>query len=276
MNSHPWNKSFVWQNHTVTSGELTQTQIDQFDSDGYVIVNDIFTSDELKELVVITDEAQADAAAFLAAQPNKRVAISEIGAITFAAQIASRKPEIHKFVKNTKIMGACRDLIGPDVRMYHDQAVYKQIEKPRRFPWHQDNGYLFVEPQHYLTCWIALNDVTIENGCPQIIPGLHKNGTLSHYFVPTLGYECFENPPSTPEVAEIKAGGAVFFSSLTPHLTGPNNSNDVRKAYIVQYARHDAVVLEGNAADGAPTGSHAIASEPRGIAVLESGKICAI
>ena len=265
----------MWQNHTATSGELTQTQIDQFDNDGYVIVNDIFTSDELKELVVITDEAQADAVAYLASQPNERIAISEIGAITFAAQIASRKPEIHKFVKNTKIMGACRDLIGPDVRMYHDQAVYKQIEKPRRFPWHQDNGYLFVEPQHYLTCWIALNDVTIENGCPQITPGLHKNGTLSHYFVPTLGYECFENPPCTPEVAEIKAGGAVFFSSLTPHLTGPNSSNNVRKAYIVQYARHDAVVLEGNSADGAPTGSHTIASEPRGMAVLESGKICA-
>jgi len=275
MNSHPWNKSFVWQNHTATSGELTKTQIDQFDSDGYVIVNDIFTSDEIKELVAITDEAQADAATFLAAQPNERIAISEVGAITFAAQLASTKPEIKKFVKNTKIMGACRDLIGPDVRMYHDQAVYKQIEKPRRFPWHQDNGYLFVEPQHYLTCWIALNDVTIENGCPQIISGLHKNGTLSHYFVPTLGYECFEDPPSTPVVAEIKAGGAVFFSSLTPHLTGPNSSNNVRKAYIVQYARHDAVVLEGNAADGAPTGSHTIASEPRGMAVLESGKICA-
>ncbi len=73
----------------------------------------------------------------------------------------------------------------------------------------------------------------------------------------------------------LKAGGAVFFSSLTPHLTGPNSSNNVRKAYIVQYAQHDAIVLEGNAADGAPTGSHTIASEPRGIAVLESGQICA-
>ena len=275
MTSHPWNKSFVWQNHTATSGALTQTQIDHFDSDGYVIVNDIFTPSELQELVAITDSAQADAAAVLAAQPNEQIAISEIGAITFAAQLASHKPEIHKFVKNTKIMGACRDLVGPDVRMYHDQAVYKQIEKPWRFPWHQDNGYLFVEPQHYLTCWIALNDATIENGCPQIIPGIHKNGTLSHYMVSTLGYECFENPPSTPVVAEIKAGGAVFFSSLTPHLTGPNCSNNVHKAYIVQYARHDAIVLEGNAADGAPTGNHTIASESRGIAVLESGKICA-
>ena len=155
--------------------------------------------------------------------------------------------------------------------MYHDQAVYKMTEKPRRFPWHQDNGYLFVEPQHYLTCWIALTDATIDNGCPQVVPGLHKEGTLAHYYVDTLGYECFEEPPTDPLVAEVKAGGAVFFSSLTPHLTGPNFTNSTRKAYIVQYASSGARVLEGNAEIGDATGSHAISDEPRGIAVLENG-----
>jgi phytanoyl-CoA hydroxylase len=275
VNNHPWNTSFEWQNHQATSGVLTQEQIDQFDHDGYVVVNDIFSLDELRDLVAITDAADAEAVAVLAAQPNERIAISEKGAITFAGQLASKTPEIRKFVKNPTIMGACRDLIGPDVRMYHDQTVYKQIEKPRRFPWHQDNGYLFVTPQHYLTCWISLNGATIENGCPQVVTELHKHGTMSHYFVPTLGFECFETPPKTPVIAEVKAGGAVFFSSLTPHLTGPNTSNGVRKAYIVQYAQDDAVVMEGNANEGAPTGSHAIATEPRGLPVLQDGVICA-
>ena len=96
---------------------------------------------------------------------------------------------------------------------------------------------------------------------------------MSHYIVPTLGYECFETPPSTPVFAEVKAGGAVFFSSLTPHLTGPNTSNGVRKAYIVQYAQSDAVVLEGNANEGNPTGSHPISVEPRGLPVLQNGVI---
>ena len=274
MNNHPWNSSFEWQNHTATSGVLTQSQIDQFDQDGYVVVNDVFSEDELRDLVAITDAADAEAVAVLAAQPNERIAISEKGAITFAGQLASKIPEIRRFVKNPTIMGACRDLVGPDVRMYHDQTVYKQIEKPRRFPWHQDNGYLFVEPQHYLTCWMSLNGATIENGCPQVVTGLHKQGTMSHYIVPTLGFECFETPPSTPAIAEVKAGGAVFFSSLTPHLTGPNTSNGVRKAYIVQYAQSDAVVLEGNANDGNPTGSHPISVEPRGLAVLQDGVIC--
>ena len=36
--------------------------------------------------------------------------------------------------------------------------------------------------------------------------------------------------------AEVPAGGAVVFSSLTPHLTGPNTTDAVRKAYILQYA----------------------------------------
>jgi phytanoyl-CoA hydroxylase len=135
MNKHPWNTSFEWENHRSISGVLTQTQIDQFDQDGYVVVNDIFSADELRDLVEITDAADAEAVAVLAAQPNERIAISEKDAITFAGQLASKIPEIRRFVKNPTIMAACQDLVGSDVRMYHDQTVYKQIEKPRRFPW---------------------------------------------------------------------------------------------------------------------------------------------
>ena len=271
MKLHPWNKSFSWQSHMAASGAVTQTQIDQFDELGYFVVEDLYTPEELAVLTRITDEAEDEAIAELKRQADERFLISENGAITFAGQLVRQKPEIRPFVKNEKILGICLDLIGPNVRMYHDQAVYKMTEKPRRFPWHQDNGYLFVEPQHYLTCWIALTDATIDNGCPQVAPGLHKDGTLAHYYVDTLGYECFEEPPTEPLVAEVKAGGAVFFSSLTPHLTGPNFTNSTRKAYIVQYASSDARVLEGSAEIGDATGSHAISDEPRGIAVLENG-----
>lgn len=271
MKLHPWNKSFSWQSHTAASGAVTQTQIDQFDELGYFVVEDLYSPEKLAELTRLTDEAEDDAIAELKRQADERFLISENGAITFAGQLVRQKPEIRPFVKNEKILGICLDLIGPNVRMYHDQAVYKMTEKPRRFPWHQDNGYLFVEPQHYLTCWIALTDATIDNGCPQVAPGLHKDGTLAHYYVDTLGYECFEEPPTEPLVAEVKAGGAVFFSSLTPHLTGPNFTNSTRKAYIVQYASSDARVLEGSAEIGDATGSHAISDEPRGIAVLENG-----
>ena len=135
--------------------------------------------------------------------------------------------------------------------MYWDQAVYKKPEKPRRFPWHQDNGYAFVEPQQYLTIWIALTDATRDNGCPVVAPRFHRRGTLAHTYVEPLGWECLRDPQETV-VAELTAGGAVVFSSLTPHLTGPNTTDAVRKAYILQYAPAGAVVL-ARRPDGEPT-----------------------
>ena len=44
-----------------------------------------------------------------------------------------------------------------------------------------------------------------------------------------------------------------MFSSLTPHATGHNTTDEVRKAYILQYAPDGAVALEGDPDDGAPT-----------------------
>ena len=128
------------------------------------------------------------------------------------------------------------------MNLYWDQAVYKKPEKPRRFPWHQDNGYAFVEPQQYLTIWLALTDATVDNGCPWVVPGLHRRGTLAHRYVDPLGFECLHDPPGAV-AAEVPAGGAVVFSSLTPHLTGPNTTAEVRKAYIIQYAPAGAEIL---------------------------------
>jgi ectoine hydroxylase-related dioxygenase (phytanoyl-CoA dioxygenase family) len=154
----------------------------------------------------------------------------------------------------------CADLIGPDVRLYWDQAVYKKPEKPRRFPWHQDNGYTFVEPQAYLTVWLALTDATVTNGCPHVAPGVHRAGTLRHEFVDPLGFECFATYDGAV-AAEVPAGGAVVFSSLTPHFTGPNTTDSVRKAYILQYAPPGATMLRGDPDAGEPT-QHEVCDDP--------------
>ena len=83
------------------------------------------------------------------------------------------------------------------MRLYWDQAVYKKTEKPRRVPWHQDNGYTYVEPQEYLTVWLALTDATLDNGCPEVAAGCHRLGTLAHHYVDPLGWECLTDVPAT-------------------------------------------------------------------------------
>ena len=160
--------------------------------------------------------------------------ISRAEEITFTTHLVTQSEQLKDFSRHKVFSSICRDLIGPDVRLYWDQAVYKKPGTKDEFPWHQDNGYTFIEPQAYLTCWIALTDTDETNGCPWVMPGLHQKGTLFHE--PTdLGHEI---PLDSSEsiCLPLKAGSIAIFSSLTPHRTGPNLSDGIRKSYILQYA----------------------------------------
>jgi ectoine hydroxylase-related dioxygenase (phytanoyl-CoA dioxygenase family) len=182
--------------------------------------------------------------------------------------LVKRSPDLRRFTRSALFAGLCADLIGPDVRLYWDQAVYKKPDTHASFPWHQDNGYAFVEPQQYLTCWIALTDATEENGCPWVLPGLHRLGTLAHRYT-DIGFVCLSEPRHAVAVP-VTRGSIVVFSSLTPHSTGPNLTADVRKAYIVQYAPSDAHVVQSDEANGltrTPAND-----EQRQFVILQSGE----
>jgi ectoine hydroxylase-related dioxygenase (phytanoyl-CoA dioxygenase family) len=242
-----------------------------FDTDGFVVVRQVFTPDEVAAVRAVIDGFEAEAEAALLELDDDRLFIAEAGAITFSPHLVTRSPELAAFARHRAFAALAADLVGPDVDLYWDQAVYKKPEKPRRFPWHQDNGYAFVEPQQYLTCWVPLTDARLDNGCPQVAPGLHRLGTLAHRYVDPLGYECFPEPPVEVAVAEAAVGDVIVFSSLTPHLTGPNLTDEVRKAYILQYSPVGAEVLEGDPLAGAPTGRRAC-DEPRHLPVARRGR----
>lgn len=242
---HPWNRDFQWSLPRPKIGALDPALLEQFDQEGFFVLENLLTADEVRRTIEAIDKLEAENEAFLRAQPEGRMHIAEAGAITFTTHIVTRSPWLRAVSTHQRILDVVGDIVGPDARLYWDQAVYKKPEKPRRFPWHQDNGYTFVEPQAYLTVWVALSDATHENGCPQVAPGIHRRGTLRHTYVEPLGFECFPDFPD-PAVAEVRAGGAVVFSSLTPHLTGPNRTDEVRKAYILQYAPTGACALLGD------------------------------
>jgi ectoine hydroxylase-related dioxygenase (phytanoyl-CoA dioxygenase family) len=268
---HRWNTGFEWKDRTGPFRFLTDDQVRHFDELGFVVVPRLVDDELLEQVIAETDRFEAKTTAFLSGLDGERISIAENGAITFTAHLVARSPVLRALSQHRSLVDICADLVGDDVSMYWDQAVYKKPEKPRRFPWHQDNGYAFVEPQQYLTCWIALTDATVDNGCPHVAPRLHRQGTLAHTFVDPLGYECFSDPPEDVP-AEVPAGGAVVFSSLTPHLTGPNVTADVRKAYILQYAPTGAEILSGDPAAGAATGRVAADEPDRQYPVLIGGQ----
>ena len=154
------------------------------------MVPDLVDAETIAAVRADLDAFEAEVDAFLQTREDGRFSIAETGALTVALHAVTRSAAAEALSAHPAVLGLCADLVGPDVRLYWDQAVYKKTEKPRRVPWHQDNGYTYVEPQEYLTVWLALTDATLDNGCPEVAPGLHRLGTLAHHYVDPLGWEC--------------------------------------------------------------------------------------
>jgi ectoine hydroxylase-related dioxygenase (phytanoyl-CoA dioxygenase family) len=235
------NGSFEWLDHTGPFRILTEAQARSYDENGFFVLPDALTPSEVDALTAAIDPFEREAEDALRGMEGGRFFIARADEITFTTHLVSRSPVLRSFTAGALLADLCADLIGPDVRLYWDQAVYKKPGTESPFPWHQDNGYAFVEPQQYLTCWVALTDATLDNGCPWVVPGLHRRGTLAHEHS-DIGFVCLHDPGGAV-AAPAARGSIVVFSSLTPHSTGPNRTEDVRKAYIVQFAPTGAAVL---------------------------------
>jgi ectoine hydroxylase-related dioxygenase (phytanoyl-CoA dioxygenase family) len=94
-----------------------------------------------------------------------------------------------------------------------------------------------------------------------VIPGVHREGALAHRNTP-VGEECWGDRDSAVDVP-IRAGSIVVFTSLTPHATKCNTTDDVRKAYIVQYAPDGAVAHFGDADAGPSTRTEILPDDRR-------------
>jgi ectoine hydroxylase-related dioxygenase (phytanoyl-CoA dioxygenase family) len=245
---HPLNRGFEWKPIIGPFRRITTEQARSFNEKGFFALADAIDADTIARVIAEIDPREAKVEEFVRAQPGKRLMIAEADGISFTIHLVRHSQFLCEFSAAQVFADLSHDLIGPDVRLYWDQAVYKKPEYPKHFPWHQDNGYTFIEPQAYLTCWIALTDATLDNGCPWVIPGGHLRGTLKHR-TSEAGYFCREEdgPEATP--VPIRAGSIVVFSSLTPHRTGPNVTRDVRKTYILQYAPDGARISGGPRCD---------------------------
>lgn len=266
---HKWNQAFEWEPARGPFRRISDEQARAYDEQGFFVFEGAFSTDEVARIREEIDPFEERSTEWLRSRGGS-VAISDADAITFTTHLVKRSDFIKQVCSSGVLAEIAADLIGPDVRLYWDQAVYKKPEKPRPFPWHQDNGYTYVVPQQYLTCWIALTDATETNGCPLVVPGMHKLGTLKHWWT-DYGFQCVEDP-SDYVTAEAKAGSIVVFSSLTPHQTGPNTTDAVRKAYIVQYAPVGAEMFREENGEI----SQELADDPeRQFLVVEDGKIAA-
>ena len=271
LNLHPWNAAFTWVDHQGPFSTISAAQVRAFDELGYFVVDGAFSPEIMAELDHALAPGDARAKEFLAHAPNGRFSVAGLDTQVVAPHAVTRSEFARRFVADPKLAGIARDLVGPDVRLYWEQSVYKQPHGAEPVLWHQDNGYTYVDPQAYLTCWIAITDATPENGCIAVMPGAHRQGTLAHEHT-AVGEECWGDWARAVEVP-VTAGSVVVFSSLTPHATKRNRTDAVRKAYIVQYAPPEAIAVRGEPGREVAPRREPLGDDDRRVWIVRAGEL---
>jgi ectoine hydroxylase-related dioxygenase (phytanoyl-CoA dioxygenase family) len=214
---------------------ITDSQRAALDEDGYFILENVFTAEEMDELAGRIEAHQRRHEEAIAAKGGTQ-GISRANEITFTSHLAQNDEAIRAFVLRPEFVAITTEILGPDVDLYWNQSVFKSPEGQKQFPWHQDDGYTPVTPSPYLTLWLALNDATPENGCISVMPGSYKRGLLPHK-QSDIGLVCHDaEDPDQGVLVPVKAGSLAVFWSLTMHKSGANLSSGPRKAFVIQYA----------------------------------------
>jgi phytanoyl-CoA hydroxylase len=142
--------------------------------------------------------------------------------------------------RHPRILAAIVDLLGEDVKLFGDQLFMKPpggIEKT----YHQDCPYFKIAPMAMVTAWVALDDVTVDNGCLHVIPGSHKLGAVDHSEPWMVGERQDKKIPDAQldrdreRAITLQAGGVSFHHGLTQHRSGANRTDRFRRGLATHY-----------------------------------------
>jgi hypothetical protein len=156
----------------------------------------------------------------------------------------------HDLVFSPTLTTPLCQLLGTDaVRFFHDQIFYKPARHGGIVAWHQDYSYWTrTTPVGHITCFLCLDDATLENGCLHVVPGSHTWNLLPK--VDLMGKtEDMESIKSVltaeqldqfkPVPIQLKAGECSFHHCLTLHGSYPNRSDRPRRSVVLNYMRPD-------------------------------------
>lgn len=131
-------------------------------------------------------------------------------------------------------------IVAPNVKCMQSMLFIK----PPKFPgqaWHQDEVYIPTRDRSLTGGWIALDDVTVENGCLYVIPGSHRDGYLysqrDHNNPAEFDFaqESYGFDESGEIPVECSAGDVVFFNGYLLHRSRKNRSSQYRRVLVNHY-----------------------------------------
>lgn len=222
--------------------KITNQQKENFLKEGFLIVPGFLTSDELEAVRDICDSSIQQVEEEMRNKNITEDRINVLGKKYFIKDVRKKYQEIKKIIFSEKTTEVCKATIGDTAYLHNEQFVVKMTDKSSSFAWHQDSGYSVyqggaAEHKPYLTCWVALDDMSEENGTISILPFSrspsrdlieHKWDTEANAMV---GYK----GPDEGDFVNVKAGSLVAFSSFLLHKSGANVTDRPRRSYFMAF-----------------------------------------
>ncbi|HJO06610.1 MAG TPA: phytanoyl-CoA dioxygenase family protein [Chloroflexota bacterium] len=212
---------------------------EQFREVGFFVTERMFDDELLGRIASDFERLRAEQDAAIR-ESGGRQGISLEGR-NFIAAIDEKSVAGRELCTDAGLVEMAIGLMGPDLRLYWNQAVTKAARSGASFAWHQDSGYHPIEPVEYLTVWIPLEDSTVDNGTIWVLSGSHRDGLQEHILDEQTGDKVGYQGDEEGLPVAVPKGSAAVFSSLCLHRSGPNTSAKPRRAYVVQFAPTDAV-----------------------------------
>ena len=225
---------------------LTANQVAQYQRDGYLhgvrVLDDIQVDALREQLTRLMDPAHPGHALFYEYHSNES---PDPDTVLFHALGAWRiETAFHDVLWNPAFLLPASQLLGGAVRFWHDQLFCKPAHHGGVVAWHQDYSYWTrTQPLAHLTCWMALDDSTTENGCLYYVPGSHQwdllpiTGLAGDMEAIQSVLTPAQRDAFKPVPVELRKGECSFHHALTVHGSYENRSPRPRRATLVNVFR---------------------------------------
>ena len=215
---------------------LKAHDLDIYNTNGFLIARGMFASDEIDCMKVEAERNLAGASLLKKAD--------RAGNPVDLAMWDRPQDDIYgMFSRNQRVVKNVETLLGGEVYLYSAKMIMKNAREGGAWEWHQDYGYWYdygcLLPT-MLSCLIAVDRATQENGCLQILSGSHAMGRINH---DRINEQTMANPEHVEAARarfplvylELDPGDAVFFHCNLLHRSDANRSEHRRWNFIASY-----------------------------------------
>lgn len=216
--------------------KLTEEQLREYMEKGYTVVPDVFTRDELSDMDDEINRIQNEG--------------YKNGNEGWVFDLANRSEKTKQFVRDDRILTLIEDIVKPGIAIYSSKLTAKMPQSDVVCHWHQDDAYYtrVSASDVRMSVWVPLQDSNEKNGCLWVVPESHKWGLAEHeikkHGTCVRSLIEMEHDFSNAIPVPVEAGSIVLFSALTWHSSKENQTDKIRRAFIISY--QEATVTAGN------------------------------